>query len=502
MTKAVSIIEAMEDDQLFGGWLGPLDTWRPWIAILRGTFGLPMNEAEAGIFAKLTQRKPPTRPARELWICAGRRSGKSSATAMLATYFAAFKDYSDVLRRGEVATIPVLAADRAQARTIFRYTRALLDVPMFRDLIVSETKDTISLSTGVCIEIGTASHRSLRGYSVPLACCDEVAHWRVDEGSASRDTEILASLRPAQVTFPQPLLVAISTPYARRGAMWEAYRAHFGQDDSDVLIVQATTRDLNGTVSQAEIDEAVKRDPAHAGAEFYARFRVDIESFLDDSLIDAAIDRDRPLELPPRDGVDYQGFVDASGGRHDSFCVAIGHREGDQIIIDLVRGRKPPFSPDSVVSEYAELLKNYGLTAVTGDSYSAEWVVEAFRKHGIEYRSAKKPKSQLYLECLPEFAQGRLRVPNHKTLIRELRLLERRVHRSGRDTVDHGPAGSDDHSNSVAGAMWALRERPPREIRARIWGGPAEDAGQRLSVGHGLSPYTGSTSFDTWARGG
>ncbi len=40
-----------------------------------------------------------------------------------------------------------------------------------------------------------------------------------------------------------------------------------------------------------------------------------------------------------------------------------------------------------------------------------------------------------------------------------------------------------------------------REIRARIWGGPAKDPGQRLSVGRGLTPYTGG-GFDDWARGG
>jgi hypothetical protein len=46
-------------------------------------------------------------------------------------------------------------------------------------------------------------------------------------------------------------------------------------------------------------------------------------------------------------------------------------------------------------------------------------------------------------------------------LTRELRLLERRTHRSGKDSVDHGAGGSDDHANVVFGACWLALQ--PRE---------------------------------------
>ena len=39
--------------------------------------------------------------------------------------------------------------------------------------------------------------------------------------------------------------------------------------------------------------------------------------------------------------------------------LAISHKEGDLVILDLVRERKPPLSPESVVSEFAEDLKRY-----------------------------------------------------------------------------------------------------------------------------------------------
>jgi hypothetical protein len=50
--------------------------------------------------------------------------------------------------------------------------------------------------------------------------------------------------------------------------------------------------------------------------------------------------------------------------------------------------------------------------------------------------------------------RGVVMIPNHPKMIRELRLLERRVSRSGLDTVDHGAnSGSDDYINSVCGAL-------------------------------------------------
>ena len=44
-------------------------------------------------------------------------------------------------------------------------------------------------------------------------------------------------------------------------------------------------------------------------------------------------------------------------------------------------------------------------------------------------------------------------IPDNTKLLRELRLLERRTHRSGKDSVDHPRAGSDDHANALFGML-------------------------------------------------
>ena len=120
----------------------------------------------------------------------------------------------------------------------------------------------------------------------------------------------------------------------------------------------------------------------------------------------------------------------------------------------MVRGRPAPFDPRSVVQEYATLIRAYGCSKVVGDSFAGEWVATAFADAGIKYETSPLNKSQLYLEVLPQFNRGAVSIPEHDKLVRELRTLERRVHRSGRDSVDHPQHGSDDFANALVGALY------------------------------------------------
>src|SRR5262249_8196411 len=66
---------------------------------------------------------------------------------------------------------------------------------------------------------------------------------------------------------------------------------------------------------------------------------------------------------------------------------------------DCVRKVMPPFSLESLVAEYAALLKTYRIGSVRGDRYAGEWPREQFRKYGIDYLPSDKSKSELYARC-------------------------------------------------------------------------------------------------------
>lgn len=463
----MNIRDVMQDPNLFGNQFSA-GSWAAWRTLLAGFYGLPLEADERKVWQLITGRATAPKSAHdELWLVVGRRGGKSLAAALLAVYEAAFNDHTESLAPGERATVMVLAADRSQARSVFRYISGLLNEnPMLRALIVREDKEQIELVNRTVIEVHTASFRSVRGYTIAAAICDEIAFWR-DEGSANPDTEIINALRPAMATLGGKL-ICLSSPYARRGALWNAYRLFFGKPGS-ILVAQAPSRTMNPTLPQKVVDKAMREDLAVANAEYMAEFRTDVETFVSLDVIDECTAQGRK-ELPYISGITYHAFVDPSGGSKDAFTLAIAHRdENGIVIIDAVRSRKPPFSPESVVKEYAELLKSYRINRVTGDRYAGEWPREAFRNAGISYDVGKKPKSDLYRDLLPLLNSGQVELPDNEQLQKELQGLERRTSRGGRDSIDHAPNGHDDLANAVAGAAVYCIQGKASPMIARVF---------------------------------
>ena len=107
---------------------------------------------------------------------------------------------------------------------------------------------------------------------------------------------------------------------------------------------------------------------AHVPAEYLAEFRIDVEGFIAFEVVEGCVGDYH--EMLPASGVSYRAFVDPSGGSENAMTLAISHKRGDQIVIDAVRERIPPFSPFDVVDEFSELLKNYRITKVVGDHRS------------------------------------------------------------------------------------------------------------------------------------
>jgi hypothetical protein len=296
--------------------------------------------------------------------------------------------------------------------------------------------------------VKTASFRTLRGYTLLACILEEIAFWRSEE-SANPDKEILAAVRPSLATIPDSLLIGISTPYSKAGVLYEQFKKHYGKTGGP-LIWKAPTRLMNPTINKKIIERAFEDDPQAAHSEWNAEWRKDIEALIPLELVEAATIPGR-YELPKIKGVSYFAFTDPSGGRQDSFTLAISHREEEKVALDLIREAKPPFSPENVVMEYSGILKTYGISEVESDRYAGEWVVESFRKNGITVSPSKRSKSEIYLEFLPLISNGTVELLDNKTTVVQLTSLERRTRTGGRDLIDNF-YGHDDVVNSVCGA--------------------------------------------------
>ncbi len=164
-------------------------------------------------------------------------------------------------------------------------------------------------------------------------------------------------------------------------------------------------------------------------------------------------------ELPPAPEVQYFAYCDPAGGGDqsgDSFTLAVGHKETELLILDALREKVPPFSPSAVCEEFAQLLRKYRISTVSGDKYSGEFVRELFQGHGIHYETSHRSKSEFYLDLLPMVTSRKIELLDSPILISQLTSLERKSVRSGRDSVDHVPGGRDDVSNSTAGLFGLL----------------------------------------------
>jgi hypothetical protein len=140
--------------------------------------------------------------------------------------------------------------------------------------------------------------------------------------------------------------------------------------------------------------------------------------------------------------------------------LAIAHKEGETEILDVIRERKPPFSPEAVVEEYAGLIRSYRCSKVFGDRYAGEWPREQFQKRGVFYEPADKSKSEIYVDLLPLINSGAIDLLDHDRLTLQLTSLERRTSRAGKDSIDHAPGAHDDIANAVAGALVTAYKEP------------------------------------------
>jgi hypothetical protein len=457
--------------------------WMAWRAFISAVFVQPLTAGEWHIYRRCTQLQelPQTRPT-SVWLPIGRRGGKSRILAAIAVYLACCYDWTHNLDPGELGVIPVLAADRRQARTLMSYVKAFIAHPRLQPLVKSEQAESVLLEGQVLIEVVTASYRAVRSRTVLAALCDEIAFWRSEEESANPDREVINALEPAMATIPNALLLGASSPYSRRGVLWDMYERWYGKPGG-AFVWKAATRTMNPTVTQSFIDEQYAEDPVSAAAEYGAEFRSDVDAFLSRDALDDATMQD-VHEISALYNTRYHAFCDPSGGNSDSMTLAIGHvdRDGKRAVLDVLRERRAPFSPEAVVEEFVTILRDYKVGRVKGDHYAGEWPADRFKRCGIQYDVMKKVKSDIYLEFLPLINAGRCALLDDRRMYTQFLNLERRVSRGGKENIDHPKGMHDDLANVVAGVMVdLLGKRDPTLIDARVL-----DMSAKLVRPHGM----------------
>jgi hypothetical protein len=121
---------------------------------------------------------------------------------------------------------------------------------VLKQKLLRRAADAVELGN---VRVEAASFRKLRGPTYIGIEADELAFFFADDWHQNTDVEVLNAARPGLMTTTGPLIRA-SSPYAKRGVLWSAYKKHFGLNGSpSVLIAKGRTVDFNPNISQEEL---------------------------------------------------------------------------------------------------------------------------------------------------------------------------------------------------------------------------------------------------------
>ena len=184
-------------------------------------------------------------------------------------------------------------------------------------------------------------------------------------------------------------MIVISSPYAKRDALWDAYRKHYGPEGrEDILVVQGASRTFNPDLPQSVVDRALEAT----------------QSPIEPSISPSSEPTLKPSSMKRSCAPLYrQGCGNGSQKTNIltlaslirravpaiAMTMAISHREGEVVVLDAIRVRKPPFEPTLIVEEFASLARSYKCPRAYSDKYGGEWVVAAFRKCGLHIETAE-----------------------------------------------------------------------------------------------------------------
>ncbi len=467
---AITLSDAMTDSALFGKVFAAPSFWT-WKTIAKLIDGLPLTEPrEVELFRQCTGRahnRKARRAVQKLYNLCGRRAGKDRFASAAAVHRAAlYCDWRQYMSAGEQAVVLLLGADKKQAAILKRYCTGLLDAPLLKREVTRITEQGIvEFRNGACLEVATNSASLVRGRSAVAIIGSEVAHWRTDEASASSDEEVHAAALPSLAMTPGGGLVLFqSSVFRKRGLMYRKWKELHGRDGDDVCWF-APSAVMNPKLPAAVVDKAVAEDARRAGAEFQNIWREDVSDFIPLEVLEGCTSPGL-VEREPQRGISYCAFSDAAGGTgQDSFTLCVAHQEfadngTTALVIDALRERQPRFVPASVIAEYADLLKCYHVTQVSGDAFAGGAISYEWEANGIRFKPAEFTTSENYLRALPIFLAKRVRLLDHPKMRAQFAALERRIQgTSNREIVTHPPVSSahDDLATAVAGVMTLAR---------------------------------------------
>lgn len=178
------------------------------------------------------------------------------------------------------------------------------------------------------------------------------------------------------------------------------------------------------------------------------------------------------------------------GLRKDSSALVIVHRRADILYVaDMVELRPSdgaPLKPSFVVRTFAKVMQEHGCTYAVGDNHYRDAVAEYLDEFDLAFAPGPTPPSEAYVRTRSLMREGRVRLPPHEKLLRQLRTTVGVVTSGGRISIQH-PRNAGGHSDIVSALVLALWQvsgdavsTPKPEMGTQEWEDAARDRRREL----------------------
>jgi len=350
------------------------------------------------------------------------------------------------------------ASDRDQAALAIDTIRGFVErTPMLGDRVEVQTHRVIARASGASLETVPADAASSWGLRPSLLIADEFAWW----ANTPQPRQLWDSLSSAVAKSTTARLLVITSPsdpshfshevlrHARGDALWEV-------------------RELTGLVPWLDplrVDEQRRRLPeAMFRRLFLGEWAEGEEKLATAGDVDACVTHSGPLGYDASHH--YVVGVDL-GVKRDRTAVAVAHRDGDRVVVDLVavwKGtRLRPVSLEAVEEFIGQASRSYGGAELIADPWQSIGMLERLRGQGVrasEFTFSQQSVGRLASTMVNLLRDRALGLPDDDELLDELRAV-RLVERSpGSWRIDHLAGQHDDQVIAIAIAAQHLLREP------------------------------------------
>lgn len=445
---------------------------------LAGSLASPTEFAKQLVGQELWehQRELAECPARYRVVCAGRQVGKSRGTAIIALHRAYTKPGSLVLliSAGEVASVRLLEECASLA----------LSSPMLAGAVLDDSKTQLVLSNGSRIISVPASAKQIRGWAVDLLIVDEAAFV---------DTEIWRAAEPSIIARPGSKVILLSSPWGN----YEHFFRRLWKQGTDAPTLDVTSfhwpSSRSPYISQDDLDKIQAREPAHYfNREYLAEWTDDTGAYFTTAELDNAVADYEFAPLERDNGQTVAGGLDW-GFSNDANAVVFLAAQADMELNTLAgrysqRTVKPVYYIPHLeqhnrmqfsdfidrLDELSQMFDIYRYISETNgigiaptqmlssrmaDNYGNGRMRTMVR--GVTTDNRRKADAYGRLKVLLQ--QGRLVLPKHPDLLRQLHSLEYEQTTTGQMRISvPETAGHDDLADALMQAAAGIFINPSR----------------------------------------